>query len=113
MSGVKTWTNVGSGDDWFRFEKANTASETVEAAGVTGGTVADGTIPDTRHLPYCRAVFAEALRLFPPAWVIGRQATVPTELAGTNVRRSDLVVVSPWVTQRDGRWFGRPDEFPP
>ena len=74
---------------------------------------ADGIASGTRDLPYCRAVFAETLRLFPPAWVIGRQASEPTEIAGTRVKRSDLVLVSPWVTQRDERWFERPDEFRP
>jgi cytochrome P450 len=82
-------------------------------AAEVAGAPAEGAAPGTRELPYCRAVFAETLRLFPPAWVIGRQASEPTEMAGTRIERSDLVLVSPWVTQRDERWFERPDEFRP
>ncbi len=74
---------------------------------------ARGSMLDARHLPYGRAVFAEALRLFPPAWVIGRQAGGPTDLGGTRIHGSDLVLASPFVTHRDPRWFDRPDEFWP
>jgi cytochrome P450 len=84
-----------------------------EALAAEVGAAGDGKALDAGRLPYCRAVFAETLRLFPPAWVIGRQASTATDVAGTRIERSDLVLVSPWVTHRDERWFERPDEFRP
>ena len=42
----------------------------------------ESTFEDLPRLPYTGMVVAESLRLFPPAWVIGRQAARPVELAG-------------------------------
>lgn len=64
-------------------------------------------------LPYARAVFAETLRLHPPAWAIGREAKRATAMDGCAIGRGDMVLLSPWVTQRDARWFERPAEFRP
>ncbi len=68
------------------------------------------------HLPrltYTEQVLNESLRLYPPAWVIGRRALVDVELGGYAVPRGTIVVLSPYVTQRDGRWFAEPGRFDP
>ncbi|MGZ3586918.1 MAG: cytochrome P450 [Candidatus Limnocylindrales bacterium] len=72
-----------------------------------------GRAQEARLLPFSRAVFAETLRLYPPAWAIGRQATRRASIDRVEVDPADLVLLSPWVTQRDGRWFERPAEFEP
>ncbi len=87
-----------------------------EALAAEANLVLGGRRPDPEdlpRLPYARAVFAETLRLFPPAWVIGRQAATRTFVQDVTVRRADLVLLSPWVTQRDARWFEAPDAFRP
>ncbi|MCB9741664.1 MAG: cytochrome P450 [Alphaproteobacteria bacterium] len=65
------------------------------------------------ELPYLDAVNREALRLYPPAWAMGRQAIAPFELDGVPVAVDDTLMVSPWVTQRDPRWFADPEAFRP
>lgn len=68
---------------------------------------------DLAALPYTAAVFAEALRLYPPAWAIGRRALEDVELGGWTVPQGCVVLLSPYVTQRDARWFPEPEAFRP
>ena len=70
-------------------------------------------IDDLPAMPYARAVLAESMRLFPPAWVIGRQAREPVEVNGRPFRRGEVIFVSQWVVHRDGRWWPDPDRFDP
>lgn len=60
-----------------------------------------------------RPVLEEALRLYPPAWVITRRALVDDVLAGVEVPAGTLVVVSPAVLHRRPELFGDPDVFDP
>ena len=68
---------------------------------------------DVAALPYTRGVFAEAMRLFPPAYLIGREPKEDFELGGFRVRRGSVVLVSPWLTHRDPRFWEAPLEFRP
>jgi cytochrome P450 len=64
---------------------------------------------DSGGLPVTTAVFSEALRLFPPAWVLGRRAREAVRLGdGTLIPDGALAVLSPFVVQRDARWFPDP-----
>ena len=69
----------------------------------------------TARLPYTRAVLAEAMRLYPPAWAIGREAVEDFEAGGYRVRSGPgtVVLMSPWVTHHDERWFPDPYRFDP
>jgi cytochrome P450 len=68
---------------------------------------------DVDRLPYTRAVVAESMRLYPPAWSIARRALVDLELGGYRVERRSIVVTSPWIVHRDRRWWPEPDRFEP
>jgi cytochrome P450 len=68
---------------------------------------------DYPRLKYTEAVFAEAMRLFPPAWAIGRLSVEEHNFAGYEIPKDALVLVSPYVTQRDGRFWENADEFIP
>jgi cytochrome P450 len=68
---------------------------------------------DYPRLPYCKAVFSEALRLYPPAWAIGRHARRDVRLADWRVPRGSVVVVSPWLLHRDPRFWSQPQAFEP
>ena len=70
-------------------------------------------IDDVDRLPYTRCVIAEAMRLFPPAWIQGRQALEEVTIHGTPVQRGQVVFVSQWLTHRDERWWPKPEEFDP
>jgi cytochrome P450 len=64
-------------------------------------------------LPVARAVVQEALRLYPPAFTIVREAREPDEVAGHRLAPGDLVVVAPWVLHRHERLWVEPDRFDP
>ncbi|GAA0821590.1 cytochrome P450 [Streptosporangium amethystogenes subsp. fukuiense] len=71
------------------------------------------TAADLPDLPLCRRAVQEAMRLYPPVWLISRRATGPDELDGHPVRPGTLVCVSQWVLHRDPRYWDRPDAYVP
>jgi len=78
--------------------------------------VLGGATPTADHLhrlPYTAAVIAESMRLFPPVYVIGREATADLELGGFLVKRGYTVLMSQWVNHRDPKYFPEPEEFRP
>lgn len=68
---------------------------------------------DYPRLKYTEAVLAEAMRLFPPAWGIGRLATEEHEFNNFKIPPKSLVLASPYVTHRDPRFWENADEFYP
>jgi cytochrome P450 len=70
-------------------------------------------LDDLPHLPYTEGVFAEALRLYPPAWAIGRRAKQDFSVGEYKVPARSIVLMSPWVVHRDARWFSDPLKFAP
>lgn len=78
--------------------------------------VLDGRVPvaaDVPALPYATDVVAEALRLYPPLWVIGRRPLADIAIDGYALPSGSIVVVSPFITQRDPRFFEQPLAFRP
>lgn len=68
---------------------------------------------DVPSLPYTTNVIAEAMRLYPPVYVIGREATKDLELGGYRVKRGYTVLMSQWVSHRDPNYFPAPESFRP
>ncbi|MHB8586127.1 MAG: cytochrome P450 [Thermoplasmatota archaeon] len=71
------------------------------------------TMADLDHLPYTRQVFAEAMRIFPPVWLIGRRALEDVEIGGVSIAARTLVAPSPWLTHRRGDLWPDPLRFDP
>jgi len=68
---------------------------------------------DLKQLPLLTAVVKEGLRLYPPAWAVGRQAAADVEVGDTIIPQGDQITVSPWVMHRDPRWWVGPTRFRP
>jgi cytochrome P450 len=68
---------------------------------------------DLPQLEYTRRVFAEAMRLYPPAYATARIALADDDISGVHVRKGESVVVSQWVTHRDPQWWPDPLRFDP
>jgi len=80
------------------------------------GRVLGGRAPglgDLESLAYTDAVVLEAMRLYPPAWVMARQALTDVEIGGFHFRKGAEFVMSPWVLHRDPRNFEDPGGFKP
>jgi cytochrome P450 len=71
------------------------------------------TIDDLPNLKYTEAVLAESMRLYPPAWAIGRLAMEEHEFGGYKIPMGALLLLSPYITHRDGRYWPQPDGFIP
>jgi cyclooctat-9-en-7-ol 5-monooxygenase len=65
------------------------------------------------HLPYTRAVWDEALRVYPPAWVLRRETARPATLCGQALPAGATVLVSIVSLHRDDRVFREPARFDP
>ncbi|HKO61110.1 MAG TPA: cytochrome P450 [Pyrinomonadaceae bacterium] len=78
--------------------------------------VLDGRPPDAEdfaRLTYTVNVFTEAMRMYPPVWVIGRTPTEDYELDGFLIPKGSLVLISPHVLHYDQRHYKEPERFIP
>lgn len=78
---------------------------------VLGGRVP--TVDDVPNLVYTQMVFAEAMRLYPPVWALGRRAIRDCEICGTHVPQGTIALVSQWTMHRDARYWPDPLKFDP
>jgi cytochrome P450 len=70
-------------------------------------------VADLPRLKYAAMVVTEAMRLYPAAYAIGRQAVRASEIAGQAVAPGDVIIAPTWVVHRDRRWFEEPEAFRP
>jgi cytochrome P450 len=68
---------------------------------------------DVAQLTYTNNVVREAMRLYPPAYVMTRRAAETVEIGGYVLPAESNVILSPWVTHRDPRFFPNPEAFQP
>lgn len=68
---------------------------------------------DMPKLPYTLAVVQEAMRLYPPVWLLMRYAESDQVVGGYRVPRGSFVAICPYVQHRDARLFENPEGFDP
>jgi cytochrome P450 len=99
-----TWFLLGQHPD----TEVRLAAEIAEVLGDRPPTADD--IPD---LKFAESAVMEAMRLYPPGWVIGRESTRAVELGGYAFPKGTTILISPWVLHRDPRYFSEPEAFRP
>jgi cytochrome P450 len=70
-------------------------------------------VPDLEMFPFAERVFKESMRLYPPAYLVAREAIEDLQIGGFDLPRGSVVHLSPYITQRDHRWFEAPETFRP
>ena len=71
------------------------------------------TLDDVPKLVYTRAVFEEAIRLYPPVPMLARQASRDETIRGRPIPAGSLVMVVPWLLHRHRKFWDQPDHFVP
>jgi cytochrome P450 len=71
------------------------------------------TLDDLPRLVYTRAVFEEAIRLYPPVPLLGRQALQEESIRNRTIPVGSLLIVIPWLLHRHRGLWDRPDHFMP
>lgn len=71
------------------------------------------TMADVPKLEWTRAIISESMRLFPPAWTMGRRAREDHPLGSHTIEKGALVIMSQWVVHHDPRWWPEPERFKP
>jgi cytochrome P450 len=71
------------------------------------------TVADIASLPYVERVVTESMRLYPPAWIIGRRAIQPYAIGGYTLPARSILIMSPWIVHRDARYYADPARFDP
>lgn len=65
------------------------------------------------RLPYTRAVFEEALRLYPPVPLLSRQARHGDRIRRKQIHPGTILLVVPWLLHRHRKYWSQPDHFLP
>jgi cytochrome P450 len=71
------------------------------------------TVDDIPALRFVEDVVTESMRLYPPAWVIGRRALKEYAVGPYVAPARSILVLSPYVLHRDARFFPEPERFDP
>jgi cytochrome P450 len=99
-----TWLLLGQNPDAERRLHA-------EIDAVVGGRLP--TLEDMARLEYTGMVLSESMRLYPPAWAMGREVLEDVSIGPYRLRKGTMVFFSQYIVQRDPKWFPEPERFVP
>ncbi len=80
------------------------------------GSVLGGRAPqvaDLPHLRYTEMVLTESMRLYPPAWAVGREPVEDVQLGSYSIKKGTNVILPQWVVHRSARFYADPQAFKP
>jgi cytochrome P450 len=101
-----TWTS------WLLASNPDVAARLeAEVDAALGGRLP--TMDDLPRLGYARQVFAEAMRLYPPAYTLGHRAVGEYDVGGYRFPKRTVFLLPQYVVHRDPRWWPDPERFDP
>ena len=106
---------AASGLNWLFYLLSQNPAVEEELVNEIDG-VLNGRLPttdDLAQLPTVERVIAEALRLYPPAWLITRRAMAADTLLGEPIPANALIIMSPYTMHRHPNFWNKPDAFYP
>jgi len=90
--------------------------EIQQALGEELDRVLDGRVPtaaDAGQLQLTERIVQEAMRVYPPVFMIGREPLADFDLAGYQIPAGTTIFLSQWVMHRDARYYPEPERFDP
>lgn len=112
LAGHVTTANVLSCAFWLLSREPAVAAELRRNLDTVLGNRAP-TLADLPALEICERIFLETVRLYPPVWVLGREALRDVQLGGYTVPAGAKLVIVPWTLHRDACLFPEPERFDP
>jgi cytochrome P450 len=106
-SNALTWT-------WYLLSQNPEAEKSLQAevdSRLQGGS--PPTVDDVPRLEYATKVLTESMRLYPPAWILTREALEDCVIGGYSIPKGATVILSQYVTHHDPRFFPEPQRFDP
>lgn len=70
-------------------------------------------VEDLKNLVYTQQVIYESLRMYPPAWAMGRTALSDDEIDGYKIKKGDNILIIPYVVHHDSALWESPEQFIP
>jgi cytochrome P450 len=111
LAGHETTANALSWTWYLLSQHPEVATRFHEEIEVLGGRLPQP--EDLSRLPYTRMILAESMRLYPPAWAVGRRAINDFEAGGFHIPARSMVLMSQYIMHRDPRFYPDPDRFDP
>ncbi len=112
VAGYETTANAMSWT-WYLLSEHPEASRSLrgELEAVLAGRVPDA--GSMARLPYSRMVIEESMRMYPPAWILGRRALAEDRLGDHVVPEGSVVAISPYLVHRHPSFWEEPERFDP
>ena len=112
LAGHETTANA-LGWTWYLLSRHPEVTRRLETelAEVLGGRTP--TLDDLSKLNYTSMVIQEAMRLYPPVWIIGRNAVKADQIDGYDIPADSSIMLSPYVTHRHTNFWDNPEGFDP
>lgn len=112
MAGHETTANLLAWTFYLISQNPRVEAKIVEEINrVTGDKLP--TFEDIHNFTYLRKVLTESMRIYPPAWLMGRINTEDHVLDGYNIPKGTVILVSQFVMHRDARFYKSPLKFIP
>jgi cytochrome P450 len=98
---------------WYLLAKHPKVTARLQAdiAAVTGGDRL--TVSHLAELPYLEQMVKEALRFLPSVWIFIKEPTEDVTIRGFHIPKGAPVLISPYLTHHDPRWYPSPETFDP
>jgi cytochrome P450 len=112
LAGHETTSNALSWTWYLLSQHAEAEAKLIEEV----DRVLEGRMPtfeDLARLQYTGMVLKEAMRLYPPVWIMSREAVKDTTIDGYSIKKGSTVFICPLMIQKDPRFFDKPGEFVP
>lgn len=105
-SSALTWT-------WYLLSAHPEAADRLRAELKKNLGLRTPTSADLPRLQFARMVFEESMRLYPPAWILGRKALADDEIGGYLIPANAILAISPYVVHRHAAYWDDPETFEP
>jgi cytochrome P450 len=98
---------------WYLMDQHPQVAERVRAEAVTVLGDRDPQYEDLHRLPYITMVIQEAMRLYPPVWILPRRAVGADTIGGYHVPAGADVLICPYTLHRHPDFWSEPERFDP